>query len=64
VEVKEILHLEDTDQPCELHDWTLNDWKERFMALLRERHGKGGVNVCAECIIRARNALGKELGKL
>jgi len=39
---------------CEIHDWPTDGLGRRLIATMRERHGKGGVNVCRECVTRAR----------
>jgi hypothetical protein len=48
---------EEAAAACEVHDWTLDDWRTRFVPLLRERHGRGGLNCCMNCIERARAKL-------
>lgn len=55
----EALHIKGMpdDTTCEVHAWTLDDFRERLLPLMRERHGKGGVNVCVDCIERARQGL-------
>lgn len=40
--------------PCDVHDWPTDGMAPRLIAAMRERHGKGGVNVCARCITRAQ----------
>jgi hypothetical protein len=39
---------------CEIHDWPTEGLGRRLVATMRERHGKGGVNVCRDCVTRAR----------
>ena len=39
---------------CEVHDWTEEDFRQRLVTTMRERHGKGGLNVCVACLERAR----------
>ena len=39
---------------CEIHEWPDDDLPKRLFEAMRERHGKGGINVCPECIERAR----------
>lgn len=59
-----VLHVREIDtteeeaaRQCEVHDWTLDDFRTRFVPLLRQRHGKGGVNCCTTCIAAARDEL-------
>lgn len=42
------------DTVCEVHDWDGPNTPKRLMDLMRERHNKGGVNVCVECIERIK----------
>lgn len=42
---------------CEVHGWSPEDWVTKFVPLLRERHGKGGLNVCKECLLAASRRL-------
>lgn len=35
---------------CEIHAWTLERKLRELVPLMRERHGKGGLTVCVECI--------------
>jgi len=47
--------------PCEVCRWPSEGLAARLVRAMRERHGKGGINVCIDCIKRARqNAFGKE----
>jgi hypothetical protein len=48
---------------CEVHDWPNEDFVKRVFDAMRERHGKGGLNVCRECLLRAR-ALAKAAAEL
>lgn len=52
----EVLHMSGArdDAVCEVHSWTQDDFRTKLVPLLRERHGKGGLNVCSDCIRRAR----------
>ena len=59
----ERLQLRESTGPCEVHEWTIEQWRKDFLPLLRARHDKGGVNVCAECIRHVKHELGKLLGK-
>jgi hypothetical protein len=57
--IDEKLHVKamPDDTPCEVHDWSIQDFETKFVPLLRERHGKGGLNACRACIERAREGL-------
>jgi hypothetical protein len=46
------------DARCEVHDWKDEEFETRLLPLMRERHGKGGLNVCVSCIERARSYVG------
>lgn len=46
----EHLHLKEGVGPCEIHDWGEERIRREFVKTLRERHRKGGLNVCRECI--------------
>jgi hypothetical protein len=55
------LHLRgvETDKPaaevCEIHDWPSSvDSARALVQAMRERHGKGGINVCVDCIARLK----------
>lgn len=50
----EAVFLKESPGPCEVHDWPTEGLAPRLLAAMRERHGKGGINVCADCIGRAR----------
>lgn len=52
----EMIHLRAALPPvtCEIHDWSTEGLGRRLVDTMRERHGKGGVNVCRECVTRAR----------
>lgn len=38
---------------CDVHDWPTDGMGSRFVAEMRRKHGKGGVNVCIPCLERA-----------
>jgi hypothetical protein len=40
---------------CEAHEWPTEGLAKRLVQAMRERHGKGGLNVCVHCIQRARD---------
>lgn len=47
---------------CEVHDWPTEGLARRLVEAMRERHGKGGVSVCVDCVVRARDELGRRIG--
>lgn len=47
--------------PCEIHDWPPKQLLSDLLVLMRERHGKGGVNACRECLTRARTAAWEQI---
>jgi hypothetical protein len=57
--MKEALHIRGLpdDATCDIHEWPTEGLAKRLMQAMRERHGKGGVNACRECIERARASL-------
>ena len=56
----EAVHMKPSEGPCEVHDWPLDGLAKRLVKTMRERHGKGGLNVCVDCIERARDQERKE----
>jgi hypothetical protein len=44
------------DTVCEIHEWSDEKVAAELLALMADRHGKGGVNVCTPCLERARAA--------
>ncbi len=42
---------------CDVHEWTAEDFRKRLLAEMRARHGKGGLNVCVDCLDRAKAAV-------
>jgi hypothetical protein len=54
----EVVHVAPaTTDVCEVHDWPTDGLARRLIDAMRERHGKGGVNACVDCIARARASL-------
>lgn len=53
--VADAIHMRETTEPCEVHDWPTDGLGRRLVDEMRARHGKGGINVCRECIVRARD---------
>jgi hypothetical protein len=56
--IEDALHVRPAVGPCEVHEWPTESLARRLVAAMRERHGKGGINACVECIVRARASLG------
>lgn len=52
---QEGLHLKPSAEgaSCEVHDWPTAGMSKRLIEAMRERHGKGGVDVCRNCVVRA-----------
>lgn len=48
------IHMREAIGPCEVHDWPTDGMAVRLVDRMRTSHGKGGVNVCVDCIARAR----------
>lgn len=48
----EALHMREANPgvACDVHMWTVDDFLDKFVRFLREKHGLGGVNVCQECV--------------
>jgi hypothetical protein len=44
------------DTVCEIHDWSEERVATELLPLMRDRHGKGGVNICVGCLKRAKDA--------
>ena len=59
---RESLFMREGTGACEVHDWTPEQWRRDFVRLLRERHGKGGLNACRECLLKAQERLRAERG--
>jgi hypothetical protein len=62
-EAAERLHMRPMpeDTVCDIHDWPDAGLPARLVTAMRERHGKGGVNVCRECLTRAKRLAGEAL---
>jgi hypothetical protein len=43
--------------PCAVHDWPTEGMARRLVALMLEMHGRGGVDVCVDCLRRARGSI-------
>lgn len=50
----EAVLLKESSGPCEIHDWPTEGLSKRLVDVMRARHGKGGIDVCADCVARAR----------
>lgn len=48
------IHMREANGPCQVHDWPTEGMAVRLVERMRASHGKGGVNVCVDCIARAR----------
>jgi hypothetical protein len=48
--------------PCEVHDWPTEGLPKRLVEAMRARYGKGGLNVCIECLVRARDEARERAG--
>jgi hypothetical protein len=55
----EVVHMRPMpdDTRCAVHDWPTEGLAKRLVQEMRATHGKGGVNVCVECIARAKRSL-------
>jgi len=60
--MRDVVHMQPSEGPCETHDWLTEGMAKRLLAAMRERHGKGGVNVCRECIDRAKEDADRKRG--
>lgn len=52
--MKNEIHMQPAKGPCETHDWPTKGLPRRLVEAMKERHGKGGINACVECIHRAK----------
>jgi len=50
------------DAACEVHDWPTEGLPKRLVQAMRDRHGKGGLNVCKSCLVRARDEAKRRAG--
>ena len=54
----ESVHIKEaTSQVCEVHDWPVDGLAKRLINAMRQRFGKGGINVCHECLTRAKESV-------
>lgn len=53
---KEFVYVRGSVGPCAAHEWPDDGLPERLIKAMRERHGHGGVDVCVECLERAKRA--------
>ncbi len=58
-QAREYIHMapRPDDTVCDVHAWTADDFRKRLLAEMRARHGKGGLNVCVQCLGRAKTAV-------
>ena len=61
--MNEAIHLKKGTGPCEVHEWPTEDLPRRLIAAMRERHGRGGLNVCSDCVRRARDEAQRVAGR-
>lgn len=52
--VIEAVHMRPSKGTCEVHAWPSEGMGRRLVEALRAGHGRGGVDVCRECLGRAR----------
>ena len=52
----------DPSASCEVCSWPTEGLAQRLVEAMRERHGKGGINVCIDCVTRARDEGMKKAG--
>lgn len=45
---------------CETHGWATDGMPRRLVEAMRRRHGHGGLNVCRECVDRAKSEADRE----
>jgi hypothetical protein len=55
-----VVDMREAVGPCEVHDWPTEGMGKRLVAEMRARHGKGGINVCVDCLRRARDTAERE----
>ncbi len=57
--LEECLHIKPGNEArgCEVHDWPTDGMAARLVAEMRRTYGRGGVNVCRDCVVRARESL-------
>jgi hypothetical protein len=48
------VHMRPAVGPCAIHEWPTEGLAHRLFVAMREAHGKGGINVCRDCLDRAR----------
>jgi hypothetical protein len=53
--MSEALHIRPiADGVCDLHEWPVERIACELVALMRARHGSGGLTICVECIDRVK----------
>jgi hypothetical protein len=57
------IFMRESAGPCEVHTWPDEGLPARLVAAMRERHGKGGLNCCVDCIDRAKRVADAERAK-
>ncbi len=54
----EVVHVRPAvTQTCAVHDWPTEGLAKRLVERMRAAHGNGGVDVCVDCITRARDSI-------
>jgi len=62
-QLDEVVHIcPQKDGSCEVHDWPTEGLPKRLVDAMRARYGKGGLNVCKSCLVRARDEAKRRAG--
>jgi hypothetical protein len=51
---REAVYMKPSEGPCEIHDWPTHGMAHCLVVAMRDRHGKGGINACRDCLARAK----------
>lgn len=54
------IYMKPAEGSCEIHKWPTEGLPRRLVQAMKERHGKGGINACVECIHRAKAEADRE----
>lgn len=58
---REYLHVRPAKEArCEVHDWPTAGMPRRLVEAMRACHGRGGIDVCRECVDRAKSEADRE----
>lgn len=65
IHMKGLVLPEGTDPAavCEVHAWPIEKLMTDLLPKMRERHGKGGLNVCVPCVERAKAEADRRRGR-